>query len=515
MSGGQSSPAAPRSPGRLEACSRAGPAAAVPREILLQHGPASPVRRTPPVVNSGRLVTRFLNPHPEWRDRNVSDLIRWQWGRSGAQKKDPAAEWVRANLPPAERPPTRESLRVPPPPGVVRTTWIGHATLLVQCAGLNVLTDPVFGSRCSPVPIGHQRVVPLPVRLEDLPPLHAITVSHNHYDHLCTSTVKRLIELGHKPRWYVPKGLEGWFVSTGIPERMVSSLTWWAEDSQLQVPGCASLKVTCAPAQHWSLRMGYDRNTSLWGSFVLDFLPHRTAEMSEDDARRCRVFVCGDTGYSRTMFRELGQAFAPVDVALIPIGAYCPRWFMRPQHIDPQEAVQLHLDLGSKRSIPMHWGTFVLSDEPLCEPPRLLRAAAASREIDPESFAAVRHGESVDVEARRDGEWGRSHVLGAPVVGSGHKWCDWGPGVKSCYGCGKRPIMNRGCATCGERMCELCFVNPFVHLDPAGQEKGVHRRQGYQAKAVEGREAGWMDVVVDRPPCCMDVPAASPTAKAG
>eukprot|EP01062_Namystynia_karyoxenos_P006650 TRINITY_DN12332_c0_g1_i2.p1 TRINITY_DN12332_c0_g1~~TRINITY_DN12332_c0_g1_i2.p1 ORF type:complete len:491 (+),score=66.78 TRINITY_DN12332_c0_g1_i2:68-1474(+) len=437
-----------------------------------QGAEAGGITRTPPTEKRGWLGGRLYdNPWREWRERGLKDLMRWQCGRAlGTQGRQPSGDWVARNLPMA-RPPGREELRAPPPAGEVRAVWIGHATFLLQCEGFNVLTDPVYSERCSPVGFaGPQRMVPPSIRLEDLPPLHAVTISHNHYDHLCTYTVCRLLELGHKPRWYVPEGLEDWFVNAGVKRADVCPLTWWQQDT-LPSPGGAALRVTGAPAQHWSFRgvgRGLDRCSSLWASFVLDF---SAPCIAGGEPPECRVFVCGDTGYSQQMFLELGVNFAPVDLALIPIGAYCPRWFMRPQHIDPQEAVQLHIDLACRRSIPMHWGTFVLSDEPVDEPPRLLRDALEHRGVPAASFDRVKHGEVVTVRGRRRGEWRRpAPCSGGPQLSPEHRWRDFGAGFGTCTGCGKQFIMNRGCSVCRLKMCEGCFHNPFCHLTrpPAG-----------------------------------------------
>eukprot|EP00756_Hemistasia_phaeocysticola_P057024 Hpha_TRINITY_DN33663_c0_g1::TRINITY_DN33663_c0_g1_i1::g.43170::m.43170/K13985/NAPEPLD; N-acyl-phosphatidylethanolamine-hydrolysing phospholipase D len=394
--------------------------------------PQSPqaVARTPPVQSSifGMRV-RYNNPYREWRERGLTDVVRWQCGRKGDQGKEPSEAWVTRNIPSAPTP-SPEFLRQHPPPGTVRVYWVGHATLLVQCGGVNVLTDPVFAERCSPVSFhGPRRLQPPSIPIESLPPLHAVTVSHNHYDHLCADTVSQILVMAkswpQQPRWFTTAGMEQWFTKMGVKPAHVRGLSWWEKDTRLQVPGIGKVSVTLAPAQHWSVRSGLDRNASLWGSFVIDFPP------PSPEARSPRVFVCGDTGYSRQLFRELSAAFAPVDVALIPIGAYCPRWFMRPQHIDPQEAVQLHVDLGCKRSIPMHWGTFVLSDEPVLEPPELLERALRRRGLDPSSFGRVQHGEAVLVEARRDvSEWERGEAgAGGPPVPAGHTWVDWGSGA--------------------------------------------------------------------------------------
>lgn len=258
-------------------------------------------------------------------------------------------------------------------------TWIGHATVLLQVGGQNILTDPHLSARASPVSFaGPQRHVPPGLTLEQLPHIDAVAISHNHYDHLDVETITRLAaQAGGPPQFYVPLGLQGWFNALGITT--VTELDWW-ESREL-----AGVKIHCVPVQHWSQRTLADRNQALWGGWVI-----------EDPT--LRFFFTGDTGYSHD-FKDIERRFGGFDLAAIPIGAYAPRWFMAPFHVDPAEAVQIHLDLGARHSLGIHWGTFEMSDESLDEPPILLQQELAKRGIAPDRFFVLRHGETRRVGA--------------------------------------------------------------------------------------------------------------------
>lgn len=236
-------------------------------------------------------------------------------------------------------------------------TWVGHSSFLIQLGAVNILTDPMWSERASPVQwAGPKRLFPPGVPIDQLPPIDLVVQSHNHYDHLDDRTVRRLIADHPGARWLVPLGVTRFFVDRGA--RAVSEHDWW------ETASIAGLEVTCAPAQHFSGRGLPDRNASLWCSWAL-----------ADGATR--LYFCGDTGYHGA-FEEIGRRLGPFWLALMPVGAYEPRWFMRPVHMNPEEAVTAFRDLhrahGSERSgifVPMHWGTFRLTDEPVEEPPAL------------------------------------------------------------------------------------------------------------------------------------------------
>jgi L-ascorbate metabolism protein UlaG (beta-lactamase superfamily) len=238
-------------------------------------------------------------------------------------------------------------------------TWIGHATLLIQAGGVNILTDPHLSERASPVSFaGPKRVVPPAVSFDELPRIDIVLISHNHYDHLDEGTVKRLASSsGGSPRFFVPLGIKDWFRSRGIDD--VREMDWWETEEVL--------------------------------GLSLHFVP------TVVESPGFRFFFCGDGGYS-AHFREIARKFGSFDLAAIPIGAYEPRWFMKTAHLNPAEAVKVHQELQSRFSIAIQWGTFVLSDEPLDEPPVRLAEALAEAGLDPGRFVALRHGETVRLD---------------------------------------------------------------------------------------------------------------------
>ncbi len=234
-------------------------------------------------------------------------------------------------------------------------TWIGHATFLAHLDGVRFLTDPVFARRVSPLAFaGPQRLVPVGVPLAELPKVDFAVISHDHYDHADLAAVRALAARG--VRFVVPRGLAP--LVRGVGGDAVE-LDWW---QQVEVGG---LRVHCVPAQHFSGRGLFDRNRRLWAGFVIEG-PSR------------RVYHAGDTGYFGG-FAEIGERLGPIDLALLPIGAYLPRAMMQRVHMDPSEAVQAALDLGARSVIGMHFGTFDLADEPLGDPPRLFLEQARAR----------------------------------------------------------------------------------------------------------------------------------------
>jgi L-ascorbate metabolism protein UlaG (beta-lactamase superfamily) len=252
-------------------------------------------------------------------------------------------------------------------------TWVGHATLLIQLHGVNVLTDPQWSLRASPVGFaGPKRVTPPGLAFEDLPPIHVVLISHDHYDHLDVATVKRLAAV-HRPRFYVPLGLKAWFAGLGITD--VVELDWW--DSRLE----RGLTLTCVPVQHWTARSFSELNNRLWSGWAIA------------GAGRT-VFFGGDTGYYAPYFQEIGARLGPFDLAVVAIGAYRPASMMRLTHTTPEEALRIFDDVRARRFVAMHWGTFDLADEPLEEPPQRLRAEAQRRGLDADHLWILQHGET-------------------------------------------------------------------------------------------------------------------------
>ncbi|MEK7362686.1 MAG: MBL fold metallo-hydrolase, partial [candidate division NC10 bacterium] len=251
-------------------------------------------------------------------------------------------------------------------------TWVGHSTLLIQLDGVNLLTDPHWSDRASPFSFaGPKRVTPPGLRFEDLPPIHLVLISHDHYDHLDVATVLRLAEV-HRPLFLVPLGLKAWLADLGITT--VEELDWWESRS------INGLTLTCLPAQHFSSRTFWDRNRRLWSGWAVG-------------GRQKRFFFAGDTGYY-DVFKEIGSRLGPFDLAAIPIGAYMPAEIMKSGHTTPEEALQLFEDVRGRRFLGIHWGTFDLAEEPIEEPPRRVEAEAVRRGIDPGRLFLLKHGET-------------------------------------------------------------------------------------------------------------------------
>lgn len=253
-------------------------------------------------------------------------------------------------------------------------TWIGHASFLIQIDGINILTDPHLTKRASPVVFaGPSRTTPPGLDINDLPEIDVIVISHNHYDHLDYQTILNITrkQITNQPLILVPLKLKKLVESFGA--RNVKELGWW------DTTNFKNLNIHAVPVQHWSNR-SFNTNKTLWCGWVF-----------ENKNFKC-IFV-GDTGYSKD-FATIQQRFGHMDLSLIPIGAYAPRWFMKYHHCNVDEAIQIHKDLKSKKSIAMHWGTFQLTDEPMDEPIKLLKKLAPEKNLLSNEFVAMTHGES-------------------------------------------------------------------------------------------------------------------------
>jgi len=331
--------------------------------------PVGPAGRPSHYSNDG-----FLNPDIPALEHNRGRFLRWQWERLwGGLPREVPGGWN----PPVLKPdlePFRARGAAP------RIAWFGHDTFLLSIGGVLVITDPHLTGRASPLSfIGPKRRVPLPVRIEELPPVDVVLISHNHYDHLDRATVQRLnAQPGGAPQFLVPLGLKAWMAEAGI-ERVIE-LDWW---QHAEVRG---LTLHLVPAQHFSARTPFDTDRTLWGGWIVDHPSFR-------------FYFAGDTGYG-PLFKEIGRRFAPIDLAALPVGAYEPRWFMSPVHVDPEEAVRIHLDVGARRSVGMHWGTFQLTDEALDEPPRALATALKEHGVSAEDFSLMQFGEARTLAAR-------------------------------------------------------------------------------------------------------------------
>ena len=254
--------------------------------------------------------------------------------------------------------------------------WIGHATYLINNGDINILTDPIFAKRASPIGFaGPKRMIPAVMNLTDLPSIDVVVVSHNHYDHLDMYSLKRLHKINPETIFLVPMGDRKRLKKAGLTH--VHELRWW---ESMEV-GQSTIHFT--PVQHWSKRGLFDRNKSLWGGWFIE-------------SKNLKLYHAGDTGYSndfKTTYQQLG---AP-DYSFIPIGAYDPRWFMKDSHVNPEEAVQIALDLQTPHSFGMHWGTFTLTDEPVAEPPIRLAAELKVQGLQPEFFRSPKPGEVLNL----------------------------------------------------------------------------------------------------------------------
>jgi L-ascorbate metabolism protein UlaG (beta-lactamase superfamily) len=317
----------------------------------------------------------FQNIDPAaWMPRSLGEFFRWQ------------RERAMLDIPP----PKLDLAAIVPDLGLIRgrsnhfsVTWIGHATALVQIGRTNVLTDPHFSERASPVQwLGPKRWQPPAVRLEELPHIDVVLISHNHYDHLDENSVRALnAQPGGAPLFIVPLGVERWLASVGITH--TRALDWW---DSVRVN---DVTVHLTPVQHWSRRTLADTNTTLWGGFVVE---------GESRGKPRRVFFSGDTGYSKQHFNDIGTRFGGFDLALLPIGAYEPRWLMSAQHVNPREAVQIHRDLRARLSVGIHWGTFQLTDEPIDQAVADLAAARSQLGVGPREFVTLRHGQTLRLD---------------------------------------------------------------------------------------------------------------------
>lgn len=347
--------------------------------MLSRHHPPRPKRQRLPAIlrllalsfavgllpGIGQAGT-FHNNYPG-REPQAPDLLRWAWERmtGPAIAHDPAAvPWQAVDL-----------ARLASPPQGPRVTWLGHATVLIEVGGLRVLTDPFLTERASPLGwIGPERRKPLPLALTDLPHIDVVLISHNHHDHLDPASLLQLArQPGGAPRVIVPQGDAEWLSRRGVPR--VEAMSWWQQHA------LGAVTLTFVPVQHWSRHfMERGRDESLWGGYVLA-------------VPGWQALFAGDTGYSQD-FHDIRQRLGAMDLALLPIGAYQPRWLTRRQHIDPAEAMQIHQDLGARMSLGIHWGTLVLSDEPVQQPQYDLATARQQAGVAETAFPVWAIGET-------------------------------------------------------------------------------------------------------------------------
>lgn len=326
-----------------------------------------------PVIEKGR----YINPHAKEIKRSLFDVVLWKMGfYDDATPMSPI--------------PSDFCYPVPDPqvdtqkPSVI---WVNHSTFIIKVMGLTILTDPIWSKRCSPVAfLGPKRKHTPAFELEHLQSVDYVLISHNHYDHLDKKTIVKLHKLYPSICYFVPHGLKAWFTKLGIEK--VYELSWWEQISLFSKgQRDVQLHVSSVPAQHFSGRGLTDINKTLWTGWVV--------ECSKGSQMK-RIYFAGDTGYNPVDFASIGHKWKSMDLSLIPIGSYSPRVFMGPVHIEPIDAVKIHLEVGSKQSVAMHWKTFCLSDEEMDHPPYELYMTMCERKIDPLHFLALPPGYEVN-----------------------------------------------------------------------------------------------------------------------
>ena len=290
-------------------------------------------------------------------EKSLGEFLRWRFSRKGPEKIqiETSDQWKQLE---------EESKNY--------AVWIGHSTYLLNNGDLTILTDPVFSKRASPFSwAGPKRLIAPAISLDELPRIDVVTVSHNHYDHLDIVSLKALYKLNPDALFLVAKGDKSLLIKSGI--KNVKEFLWW-EDFEIK-----NTVFTFTPAQHWSARSLKDRNKSLWGGWFMQL-----ADLT--------VYHAGDTGYSND-FKETRSKLGSPDFAMIPIGGYDPRWFMSYHHVKPSESIQIALDLGVTRSVGMHWGTFILTDEDILEPAELIDKELKKLNLADDFFTTPKPGE--------------------------------------------------------------------------------------------------------------------------
>jgi len=373
----------------------------------------------------------FDNPWDSWENRAGPELLkmiltrRWK-GEANIPDTTPPTVVVRK----PEFLPTRKTPSL-------RATWLGHACYLVEFpSGLRVLFDPVFSCRCSPSQwFGPKRYTPAPCDIDQLPIVDVVVISHNHYDHLDLPTIKKIAAKHRNVHFFAPLGNKKWFVENGFAKENVTELDWWEERNVKLTPTGKSVTaagastpsdqtisatISCLPCQHTSARTPFDKGQTLWASWSVTSSP-TTTTASSSKTSASSVYFAGDTGYRIVpaglptledhlpltqplhphcpVFASIGELRGPFDLGLIPIGAYEPRYIMSSMHSDPFDAVEIMRDTRCRRALGMHWGTWVLTEEDVLEPPRLLQEALRRRGMKGEGcFDVCEIGESTVFE---------------------------------------------------------------------------------------------------------------------
>ncbi|MCU0649342.1 MAG: MBL fold metallo-hydrolase [Gemmatimonadaceae bacterium] len=319
----------------------------------------------------------FRNPWANSEAGTPASVLKWVATRWRDRRPDPKPSAF-ARVPPAFATPRAA-------PDELRVTWIGHSTVLVQLGAITILTDPVWARRVGPLGVfGPARWVPPGAALDALPPIDLVLLSHNHYDHFDRAAIRRLARRD-TTAWATPLGVAASVRALGVAAPI--ELDWW-QSAEHRTRDGQSLTIAAVPAQHFSGRGVADRNQSLWCGFVVRTPAHT-------------LYFAGDSGL-HPEFGRIAEAHGPFDVVCMPIGAYEPRWFMRPVHMSADEAIDAYRAIRAvhphaarpSRFVPMHWGTFKLTDEPMDEPPRRARAAWDAAGFAADDFWLLRHGET-------------------------------------------------------------------------------------------------------------------------
>lgn len=337
---------------------------------------------------------RFFNPD-DAAERTFAEFLRWQFTRQTKDWPEDPSAYGKPLPSDAIVPASFDGAR-----DFAKVSFINHATVLIESPGLNLLTDPVWSERVSPVSwAGPRRFRPAGIPFDGLPRIDVVMISHNHYDHMDLPTISRL-EASFKPIFLVALGDRDLVRSAGVPAERIVENDWW-DRRLVQVRGPGDpVEVHFVPAQHWSSRTSFDRNLSLWGGFFIRWT-------------RGSIYYSGDTGFGGH-FKAIRERIGSPDLAILPIGAYEPRWFMREQHMNPDDAVKAHLELRAAASLGVHWGTFQLTDEGYEDPVRELITVLKSRNVSAERFFVLREGASTGVMSRQSTHDARA-ALGASV----------------------------------------------------------------------------------------------------
>ena len=314
----------------------------------------------------------FRNPYPEYIDRTFGDFLRWilverrtngkgqEYRHYPVEKVENDGLFLRKN---------NDSFTV---------TWVGHSTILIQLEGVTILTDPTWSDRASPFQFaGPKRHAEPGIAFEDIPPVDVVIISHDHYDHLDKTTIRML---GNTPFYVVPLGLGTFLEKNDIDN--YRELDWW------DAIYYKDLEIVCTPSQHFSGRTPFNRDGTLWCSWVVN-------------GKTGNFYFCGDSGYFPG-FREISEKYGPFDLVALPIGAYLPQWFMGPVHLSPVEALQVFKELRGRKCIPIHWGTFKLADDPIENPPAVLLEEIKNGTIDNEDIWMLKHGETRVITMREN-----------------------------------------------------------------------------------------------------------------